>query len=191
MNSKKVLKIISFIIGPLIPLIIAVYFLFPYLNKEKYNEVAEKYHPEVEVESEFTDTLAGESTEEQIKTFQDENSPLQRVVDSLRMANDSLEAELLNKKKELERLTSGIIDKQDEKETEVRDKSLYEKKEEEFKETIKSFLSLDDENLAPIINEMSDDQLVRLYRGGSSLHRKKLLRTLESKRAAKLITEVM
>jgi hypothetical protein len=63
--------------------------------------------------------------------------------------------------------------------------------EDEFAENVKSLLGLDDEILAPIVNQLSDSQLIRLYRTGSSREQKKLLRTLKSKRAAKLMTEVM
>lgn len=193
MNTKKLLTIIGFIIGPLIPLTIAVYFLFPYLNEEKYEEVAKMDSTEVAAENEIMDAMGGEGEPLAVQTeaLQKNNRHLQRTVDSLRSVNDSLETELAAREDKLEELTAEIEERKDKEEAQSLAKSLYEEDNEEFKENIKSFLSLDDENLAPIINQMSDDQLVRLYRGGSSLHRKKLLRTLESKRAAQLITEVM
>lgn len=194
MNTKKLLKIFGFIIGPLIPLTIAIYFLFPYLNEEKYEEIAKTDdYADVIADDEMIDAIGAdfETIKEQVVAFRKDNRNLQMTLDSLRMVNDSLKKALASTKSELEEL-SGTQGQNEDPETEAAlAETTREEEEEEFKENIKSFLSLDDENLAPIINQLSDDQLVRLYKGGSSLHRKKLLRTLESKRAAQLMTEVM
>ncbi|SHG14871.1 hypothetical protein SAMN05443144_12030 [Fodinibius roseus] len=194
MNTKKLLKILGFIIGPLIPLTIAMYFLFPYLNEEKYEEIAKTDdYADVIADDEMIDAIGAdfETIKEQVVAFRKDNRNLQMTLDSLRMVNDSLKKALASTKSEMEKL-SGTQGQNEDPETEAAlAETTREEEEEEFKENIKSFLSLDDENLAPIINQLSDDQLVRLYKGGSSLHRKKLLRTLESKRAAQLMTEVM
>lgn len=186
MNTKKLLKIIGFILGPMIPLTIAVYFLFPYLNEDKYEQIAKTEDHAGAFADEETMSAIGpdfETIQEQVAAFQKDNRHLQEILDSVRTVNDSL-------KKELEELSA--VRQQDEgKENAGALADKKKEEEEEFKENIKSFLSLDDEDLAPIINQMSDAQLVRLYKGGNSLHRKKLLRTLESKRAAELMTEVM
>lgn len=193
MNVKKLLKIIGFIIGPLIPLAIAIYFLFPYINEDKYEQVAESTQnlgiaaenaDEAPVGADF------ETLKKQVTEFYEDNQEIKEALDSLSTVNDSLENELAIKTEEIEELTAAPSEGDDPEETETL-ANVSDEDNEEFKENIKSFLSLDDENLAPIINEMSDEQLVRLYRGGSSLQRKKLLRSLESKRAAKLMTEVM
>lgn len=193
MNIKKLLKIIGFIIGPLIPLAIVIYFLFPYINEEKYEQVAES-NQNLGIAAENTDVAPVgadfETLKKQVSEFYEDNQEMEKVLDSLRTANDSLENELAIKIEEIEELTAAPPEGEDSEETEPL-ANVSDEDNEEFKENIKSFLSLDDENLAPIINEMSDEQLVRLYRGGSSLQRKKLLRSLESKRAAKLMTEIM
>lgn len=193
MNIKKLLKIIGFIIGPLIPLAIVIYFLFPYINEEKYEEVAEN-NQNLGIATENTDispvATDFETLKKQVETFQKDKQEWQNVMDSLRSVNDSLENELASKTEKVEELTEAPLGDGNPEDAENLENVLDDDNE-EFKENIKSFLSLDDENLAPIINEMSDEQLVRLYRGGNSLQRKKLLRSLESKRAAKLMTEVM
>lgn len=194
MNTRKLLKIIGFIIGPLIPLTIAIYFLFPYLNEEKYEEITKTDDHADVIADDGTMSVIGsdfETIKKQAKSIQKDNRYLQETLDSLRMVNDSLKKELASMKSELEELSATQGQNEDNETAEALAETMKEEDGEEFKENIKSFLSLDDENLAPIINQLSDDQLVRLYKGGSSLHRKKLLRTLESKRAAQLMTEVM
>lgn len=193
MNIKKLLKIIGFILGPLIPLAIVIYFLFPYINEEKYEQVAEN-NQNLGIAAENSDVapvgVDFETLKKQVTKVHEDNQEMKKVLDSLHTVNDSLENELALKTEEIEELTADPSEGEDPEETETLT-DISDEENEEFKENIKSFLSLDDENLAPIINEMSDEQLVRLYRGGSSLQRKKLLRSLESKRAAKLMTEVM
>lgn len=61
----------------------------------------------------------------------------------------------------------------------------------EFFEKIKSLLSLDEEELAPIVNQLSNEQLILLYNGGGNLQKEKLLRALSPERAAAIITEIM
>lgn len=193
MSINKVFKILGFIFLPLLPLTVAVYFLFPYINEEKYQEVAEKYDEEIVLADNFEtpENYDGEAVEEDLGTLRERASAFQETIqelqirlDSLTMVNDSLESKLLAKEEEL-------TDLKENEESATEDTVSEELSNEELAENVKSLLDLDDENLSPILNEMSDSQLIRLYEVGSSLQRKKLLRALESKRAAKLMTEVM
>jgi hypothetical protein len=61
----------------------------------------------------------------------------------------------------------------------------------EFRDNVKSLLNLDEEELAPIVRQMSTSQLLRLYRSGSNMQREKLLRSLTPSQAASLMREVM
>ncbi|MEL7833590.1 hypothetical protein [Fodinibius sp. Rm-B-1B1-1] len=190
MPIKRILKIAGYIFVPLLPMTVAIYFLFPYLNEEKHKEVAEKHNDDfvigdttnVELSSlsAATEEDANGNVEdigedfselkEKTSEFQQHIDSLQREVDSLSTVNDSLEQQLTL-------AGSGTGN------TEV--------SEEEFSENIKSLLDLDIERLTPILSKMSDEQLVRIFKAGSGLQRKKLLRSLESDRAAKLMTEVL
>lgn len=195
MNIKKLLKILGFIIVPILPMAIAIYFLFPYINKDQYATVIEKKENyglsldsvatkgTIEIATDF------ETLKEQVEAFQKRNATLSLLVDSLRTVNDSLKNELAVKVEELEQVQAADGPAQTQKV--ALSETQQQENEETFKENVKSLLSLDDENLAPILNQMSDEQLVRLYRSGSSIQRKKLLRTLESKRAAKLMSEIL
>jgi len=61
----------------------------------------------------------------------------------------------------------------------------------QFTENMKSLLSLDTELLTPIIKEMSDNDVIRLYEKASSLQKRKLLQSLKASRAAKLMEKVL
>ncbi len=201
MPIKKILKIVGFIFVPLLPMVVAAYFLFPYINEEEHKEVAKKYDDEVIISDTTELGAVGDSGVDDIggdyarlkqraKVFYQNITELRGQLDSLKVVNDSLKQTLEAKDKELaernnqESQSGDSIDAQL-----VADNTDI--SEEEFSENIKSLLDLDVENLTPIVNKMSNDQLVRIFRAGSGLQRKKLLRSLESDRAAKLMTEVM
>lgn len=192
MPIKRILKILGYIFVPLLPMAVAVYFLFPYLNEEKHNEVAEKHNDEFKIGdttdvelSSFSPASAGDESvndigedftdlKEKTSEYQKNIDSLQKEVDSLTTVNDSLEQQLAK---------GGELAEGETANSEI--------SEEKFSENIKSLLDLDIENLTPILSKMSDDQLVRMFKAGSGLQRKKLLRSLESDRAAELMTEVL
>ncbi|NGP87399.1 hypothetical protein [Fodinibius halophilus] len=207
---KKILKIAAFILGPIIPLMVVIYFLFPYINEQQYEEIAEKYKdtPAIIDSSASDNPVSANSTNdinddidsigkdsqmlnERSKADTTTIALLKGKIDSLTIENDSLKTLLTTKDDSLQLLRQELAlqDSIAEAQSEKSEEDAISGK--EFAENVKSLLSLDDENLAPIINELSDNELVRLYQGGSSRQRKKLLRTLQSKRAAKLMTEVM
>lgn len=179
---------------PLLPMTVAIYFLFPYLNEEKHKEVAEKYSDDfvigdtTNIELSSFPSVAEEDTTENVEDisenftklkertseFQQDIDSLQKEVDSLTTVNDSLEQQLGDR---------GSLAEREATNPEI--------SEEEFSENIKSLLDLDVEKLTPILSKMSDDQLVSIFEAGSGLQRKKLLRSLDSDRAAELMTEVL
>lgn len=178
---------------PLLPMAVAIYFLFPYLNEEKHQEVAEKHADDfmigdtTDVDAPSFSSLAeyeGSENEsgnvedigqnfselkEQTEEYQKNIEELKLQMDSLRSVNDSLKQELAGKV----------------------DPGSAEISEEEFAENVKSLLDLDVEELSPILNKMEDEKLEQIFKAGSGLQRKKLLRSMESDRAAKLMTEVL
>jgi hypothetical protein len=56
---------------------------------------------------------------------------------------------------------------------------------------VNSLLNLDEEELGPIIREMSNEELIKLYRVGGNQQREKLLRSLPAARAARIMREIM
>ncbi|WP_138430790.1 hypothetical protein [Fodinibius saliphilus] len=212
---KKILKIAAFILGPILPLMVVIYFLFPYINEQEYEEIAEKYKDtpaivdtsannniittnttinttnngnddinDIGIIGGNSETLKGKE-----KVFQENIKKLKAKVDSLTIKNDSLSSLVVTQNDSLNLLRQELAFQDSISQAQKENSMIMD--EEAFAEKVKSLLSLDDENLAPIINELSDKELVRLYQSGSSRQRKKLLRSLQSKRAAKLMTEVM
>jgi hypothetical protein len=193
MSIKKVLKILGYIFVPLLPMVVAIYFLFPYVNEEKHKEVAEKYSDDFVIGdstnvtmSTFRPTAAkGDTVEDlgqdyasmegKVSRFQKDIQELKMKIDSLTIVNDSLTQQLGQRDSTANDVLTA--------DTEI--------SEEEFSENIKSLLDLDIESLSPILNKMSDEQLVKIFKAGSGLQRKKLLQSLESDRAAKLMSEVL
>jgi len=195
MPIKKILKILGFILVPLLPMAVAVYFLFPYLNEEKHKEISEKYSDEfvigdttdVEIQTSAFSPESGEDVpvkdigkdyanlEDKVARFKTKIENLNATKDSLTTVNDSLENQLAQRSSDAEKAAEAASEKSNKK----------------LAENVKSLLDLDVESLSPIINKMSDKQLVRIFNAGSGLQRKKLVRSLEADRAAKLMTEVL
>jgi len=194
MNKKNLFKILAFIVGPLIPMIIGAYFLFPYLNAGKYQKVVKQYKKEHGTEESDEVSEIGEdfaTLKERARVFQKSIGQLKNKIDSLGTVNDSLKKSLLTKEKEITKLKNGqdTLNASDStlaksaQDTMITDKN--------FSKNVKSLLGLDVEELAPIISQMDDQKLVRIYEEANSIQRKKLLRSLKANRAAKLMMEVL
>ena len=185
MNTMKAIKIAALLIVPVLVLTIGLYFVYPYINSEKYEEISRKYgYEKVTSETAAPDSLKKMDKPTPEQSFRDslqrENRRLSLLEDSLRLANDSLQTQLEQ--------FSGAAVQDSLKMAQLR---AAEDQEANIAEKIKSLLNLDEEQLAPIVNELSDRQLMRLYEGSGTMQRRKLLRSLEPKRAAKLMTELL
>ena len=195
MNLKKILKILGFITVPVLPMVIAMYFLFPYLNEEKYREISSKYEDNWVLGDSSDVELIGEdfaTLKERSQVFQENISELKQEIDSLKSLNDSLSTLVMNRADSLKTLKN--LEQNQGESSEVKQETAQMEQpqnEEEFRETVKTLLSMEDEHLAPILKEMGDRQILLLFKAGNSLERKKLLRALDFKRAAKLMTEVL
>ena len=193
MSKKGVLKIAGIIIGPLLVMAIAAYFLYPYFNEKEYEAIAEKYDRRDEPVAQVESMKIGKDFQtlvEQVKLLKTANEELNSTIDTLQKRNEVLAEKLkTHENKSTNEQDSSVVEPADSMQaTTVSKQTLAQEK---FGERIKSLLNLDNEDLTPIVNEMTDRQLVQLYNGGSSIQRKKLLRSLDPKRAAKLMTEVM
>ena len=193
MSKKGVLKIAGIVVGPLLVMTIAAYFLYPYFNEKEYEAIAEKYERRNEPVAQVEDMEIGKDFQtlvEQVKLLKTANEELNSMVDTLQKKNEELTEKLkTNEEQSAGGEENSAIEQADSMQTTtVSNEGIPQ---EEFGERIKSLLNLDNEDLTPIVNEMTDGQLVRLYKGGSSIQRKKLLRSLDPKRAAKLMTKVM
>lgn len=191
MNIKKIAKLVGFLVGPIIPLVLAIYFLFPYLNEEQYQQVNEKYKHNY---SQIDSTNANiqmipqdyQTLKEQAENLLTTIDELNVQVDSMKVLEDSLSKQLTAKEELINELQNDTSSNESEQTV-----STVNVNSEKFTESAESLLGLDDDELSPILQEMTDGQLIRLFEGGNSLQKKKLLRSLESKRAANLMSKVM
>jgi len=192
-NKKSLLNILALIIGPIIPMVVAAYFLFPYINTTKYQKVVKQFKKEQQSESKGApttevDMIGGNSDTLKDRVFQKSIARLKSKNDYLKSVNDSLNVLLLAKDKQIKKLQVQQKTESDSTKMTTQNKKISDK---QFTENMKSLLSLDIEQLSPIIKEMSDNVVVRLYEKGSSLQKRKLLQSLQANRAAKLMKEVL
>ncbi|HLR77330.1 MAG TPA: hypothetical protein VK106_06685 [Balneolaceae bacterium] len=178
MDFKKIGIWSAGFIGSFLVLMLAAYFLFPYLNPKK----AEK----VESKNEIVQNASFDPSEYSLQAIDSLNNQiitLQNVIDSLRKEDSSHQKLLDSLKKELESTV------QEESGTEPAiNKNLNNIS---ITETAKSLLSLEEGELAPIVDLLDESQLLNLYMEASTRQRKKLLRTLKPKKAATILKKVM
>jgi len=188
-----------------------VFFLYPHLNEEKYNEIVETFEQQQEesfnegafsykpgdnkqdtVSGTFSDSVATQSSMDSlsvdtayiagevesmgqslntVEMFEENEIRLHGVIDSLYVRIDQLE-------QLVDSLQNPIEENNELDPT-------------EFADRVKSLLNLEEEELGPILKNMTKGQIVRLYNGGGTIQRQKILRSLEADKAAELMTEIM
>lgn len=214
MNKSALIKIVGILVGSFVVITILTFFLYPYLNEEKYEQVQEERAERLPT-GEFEG--AGSDTD----LFDTENADLNNdsvfsetvdslalkdslrfaaIIDSLTAANDSLTQELESANSSLANLEQALMEAGADRDLLASAKSgsgetpfvtVAEEPQEEFSERVKSLLNLDEEDLTPIASQMTQQELVKIYQTSSNLQREKLLRSLTPERAAKLMQEIM
>lgn len=129
----------------------------------------------------MSDDISEKSDSEVIKELQMKINGLNRVIDSLKTVQkkgqdtiDSLKSKLDNKNK----LIASLQKK-------------WSVKKENIKFIAKSLLNLDAEKLSPIVNKLSNKQLLALYNTASNMQRQKLLQSLTPDKAADIVKKVI
>lgn len=213
MNKSALIKIAGILIGSFVVITVATFFLYPYINEENYEQIqaerGERLPPE-DLERSSDPDLSGNyysdgASAEEFAAGSDSvlaevKSPEMMKIDSLIAVNDSLTQQLDSARISLNNLenvlrASGADDRQLD---EVRRGTgnvefmvAAEVPREEFAERVKSLLNLDEEELTPIANQMTQQELVKIYSSSGNIQREKLLRSLSPERAAKLMKEIM
>lgn len=215
MNKSALPKLAAVLLGCFVVILVAMFFLYPYLNEENYEQIqaerSERHIPEGEdpyVASGDPESVPVDSNLVTNVNFSDDgegSAPVElseaAQIDSLLALNDSLMAELSETQRILNNLETFLEESgadpdevasvmNGEGNAEILSAATAEP-EEDFSERIKSLLNLDEEDLEPIANQMSQNDLVRIYRNSGNIQREKLLRSLSSERAADLMKEVM
>lgn len=211
MNKSAILKITGIVLVLFILMLGGAFFLYPQINEEKYNEIVTSFEEEQEeqlkndlqnerngngrnlrersyngssegggqAEGDLLDTEAVQDSthkssyqlEPELQRLEQNEIRLHGIIDSLYAVVDELEAEVDLLRNPVEEKTE--IDPQD------------------FADRVKSLLNLEEDELGPILEKMTKDQIVRLYKSGGTIQRQKILRSLDSDAAAKLMTEIM
>lgn len=213
MKKSALFKIAGIIAASFVVVTVAMFFLYPYLNEEKYEQIqAERSErtPSNSFQSgtedeQLTggfddDTVSDFGPDNQEQAFEGDKNQLLMKLDSLMAVNDSLSLELESAQAGLSNLENVLkqtgVDPQQlasakQGEGNVEFIIASEEPREEFSERVKSLLNLDEEELTPIANQMSQQELVRIYSSSGNIQREKLLRSLSPERAAKLMKEIM
>ena len=211
MNKVTILKITGILLVPFLIMLGGVFFLYPHMNEEKYNEIVETFEQQQEesfnegalsykpgdskqdtVSGTFSDSVATQASMDSIgvdtayiagevesmgqslntvEMFEENEIRLHGVIDSLYVRIDQLE-------QLVDSLQNPIEENNELDPT-------------EFADRVKSLLNLEEEELGPILKNMTKGQIVRLYNGGGTIQRQKILRSMEADKAAELMTEIM
>jgi len=204
--KKKVLIILAAIAGSFLAFLVLFYFLYPHLNEEKFEQVVSELNEEKTTKTDQNQYRYDETVYDELNEVEEydelpnnpellmaEQNSLQDTIDSLQQKRDLL----LN---ELDELSHSVDSVKSLKTTEnSADVQLnadntaenMDEAREEFSERVKSLLNLEEEQLSPIVRQLSDEQLIRLYDSAGNIQREKLLRSLSADRAAKLMERIM
>ena len=214
MNKSALIKIAGILVVSFIVVTIVTFFLYPYINEQKYEQIQTE-----RTERHPSDDLEGGAEPDELPPLDKENpfykssaqsgadsllaadsSSIMMTLDSLMAVNDSLSQQLDSAMVALANFeevlkASGADDSQlDEVRRGTGDVEFITaaaEPKEEFSERVKSLLNLDEEDLTPIANQMTQEELVRIYSSSGNIQREKLLRSLSPERAAKLMQEIM
>ncbi len=195
----KLLKILGIVLVSFIGSFVLIFFLYPYINEEKYSEMLESEQGRTMADMAWAESGVPldefENLQKEFDRLQSANRDLLNKIDSLEIENEELRHEI----KEWENMEeflpgSGLLEEQAAARESVTEQTARQDgfvMDEEFGERVKSLLNLDEEELAPIVRELDQEKLIRLYQSGGTIQREKLLRSLEPARAAALMSEVM
>jgi len=214
MNKSALIKIAGILVVSFVVVTVATFFLYPYINEEKYEQIQaerdEKYpSDEYEGGKNSGELLPSNMQRSPNGDLQQtgfdslvvtDSSSLSMSVDSLMAVNDSLAQQLESALETMANLESALeatgadesqLDEVRRGNNDVEFIAAAAQPKEEFAERVKSLLNLDEEDLTPIANQMTQEELVKIYKSSGNLQRVKLLRSLSPEKATKLMQEIM
>lgn len=201
MSKGAIVKIAGFLVVPILIMLVVVYLLYPMINSDRYDLIVRTNGTMVDslaldslarIDSIATaDSLAQLEKLTSAQYAMDLDKKWSTKVDSLERMVYLLSARLegIQSASDLRNQNNEPEASGDEPAKEPSTDELL--SDEAFKDRVKSLLNLEEDELAPILEKMTSNQLVRLYSEAGNTQREKILRALKSDRAARLITEVM
>lgn len=196
MEKSTLLKIIGIVFASFLVLLVAAYFFYPEVNPEKHEEVVQKFeedHKAADAPKDAPLTQATNQTDgNEAEIVMQDNTMNNTAAEEVAKIDSANIAEIARLEGVIDSLNGVIDDLEDEMISmqETQQEQLVQNSE-DFKERIKSLLNLEEDDLAPILEKMSNQQLVNLYQGGGTIQREKILRALAPDKAAELMTEIM
>jgi len=195
MDIKKIGITIGVFAGSFLVILILVYLLFPVINPEeaeKHELVMAEEQTEnqmiSETESEISDE--GQITEIPSDTTEvvSKDSTSQRVTDNT-SGNESrtMKQTYITQIDSLKEVVKKVKKEHEMELQEVTTVQLEEK----VQETTKTLLSMDENALAPILNELEDPILIKLYNTATGMQKRKLLQSLQPEKASRILKLVM
>ena len=193
MNKVAIVKIAGFLVVPILLMLVVIYFLYPLLNSTKYDLIVRTNG--TMVDSAMIDSLAQLDSlahADSLDIYRQLNIDDRIAETEERWINkvDSLTQMVYVLNSRLEGLENGS-QPNSESGAAQNEQASAAVDDEAFKDRIKSLLNLEENQMAPILEKMTQQQLVQLYREAGNTQREKILRALNSDRAARLITEIM
>lgn len=178
MDSKNVGVWAGGFIGSFLVVMAIMYFLYPYFNPEKQEELQ---MPSENMEEARFDP--GQYGPEAVDSLNKKVVTLQQIVDSLKARETGYLAQIDSLESHIEQMNQEQTVAVNEENPQVETKNL--------EDVSRSLLNLDEESLTPIVNLLDNNQLVGLYNSASNMQRAKLLRSLKPDKAATILKEVM
>jgi hypothetical protein len=195
MDLKKIGISVGILAGSFLVILIIMYLLFPVLNpgeaekqelamaeeqsENQLNRISETVNSENEYSADVAPGITEDVNNDSISLAEpDVLSQNDMSIDEKRYIEqiDSLKQVVENLKKEHELELQEVTNVQFE---------------EQVQETTKTLLSMDEDALAPIVNELEEPILIKLYNTATGMQKRKLLQSLEPEKASRILKLVM
>ena len=198
MDKKVIYKVFGAILISFILMVAVIFILYPYISKEKYTELVTDFENNQEMQNHFPakeNPLKSEQAESDadgnpivvqtsgIAEFDSASTTSDILLNAEQIELYAIIDELHNQIARLEFQVDSLNSILPDTDSEI-DPAV-------FTERVKSLLNLEEGELAPILNNFNKEQLKKLYLGGGTLQREKILRSLKAEVAAELMKELM
>lgn len=176
MNTKNILIGVGALIGAFLISAVISFYIYPVIHPEVKKKKEDQSKKEI-------------AQSDSVKNINPEVRKLTLRISQLQMSNDTLNHLTTSQSNQIDSLQSLLDIKS--KQLAQLQKNVVVKQNQNIEETVKSVLNLDEDALSPIVNKLSYSELLVLYKKASSMQKEKLLKSLNSDKAAEILKKVM
>lgn len=195
MDKSVIIKLVGFLVVTFIIMVVASFFLFPLLSSDSYDQIVQNHQNELNGIADSTTVVGDSLAADSLGTVPDSLGvkPINELADVTKNELSILKIEKVKLQARVDSMVSVIYQlKRDLEEKNSRLSELESRTDpEEFSQRVKSLLSLEVEEMSPILSKMTNKQIVKLYINSGNTQREKILRSLNPDKAAEIISEVM